>query len=82
MHLVCVFFTFEYNTGRTDLRTDGPTDGRTYGRTDTTSHRDATAHLKNTNVGEDDLLRSINHKSQRGNETEGQRDSLEERGGE
>ena len=35
-------FTFENNTGHTD----GPTDLRTYGRTDTTSYRDATAHLK------------------------------------
>ena len=38
MRLVCVRFTFENNTGYTDLRTDG--------RTDTTSYRDATAHLK------------------------------------
>ena len=30
------------NTGRTDRRTDGPTDLRT----DTTSYKDATAHLK------------------------------------
>ena len=29
-----------------DGPTDGPTDGRTEGRTDTTSYRDATAHLK------------------------------------
>ena len=29
MRLVCVLFTFENNTGRTDQRTDGPTDGRT-----------------------------------------------------
>ena len=42
MRLVCVLFTFEYNTGHTD----GPTDGRTDGRTDTTSYTDATAHLK------------------------------------
>ena len=42
MHLVCVLFTFENNTGRTYGRTYGPTDGRT----DTTSYRDATAHLK------------------------------------
>ena len=34
MRLVCVLFTFENNTGRTD------------GRTDKTSYRDATAHLK------------------------------------
>ena len=38
MRLVCVLFTFENNTG--------PTDGRTDRRTDTTSYRDATAHLK------------------------------------
>ena len=29
-----------------DIRTDGPTAGPTDGRTDTTSYRDATAHLK------------------------------------
>ena len=46
MHLVCVLFPFENNTGHTDGRTDGPTDGRTDRRTDTTSYRDATAHLK------------------------------------
>ena len=46
MRLVCGLFTFGNNTGRTDLRTDGLTDGRTGGRTDTTSYRDATAHLK------------------------------------
>ena len=40
MRQVCVLFTFENNTG---LRTYGPTDQRT----DTTSYRDATAHLKN-----------------------------------
>ena len=34
MRLVCVLFTFESNTGHTD------------GPTDTTSYRDATAHLK------------------------------------
>ena len=34
MRLVCVLFTFENNTGHTD------------GRTDTTSYRNATAHLK------------------------------------
>ena len=33
MRLVCVLFTFENNTGHTDLRTDGPTDGPTDGRT-------------------------------------------------
>ena len=38
MRLVCVLFTFENNTG--------PTDGPTDLRTDTTSYRDATAHLK------------------------------------
>ena len=38
MRLVCVLFTFENNTGRTYGRTDG--------RTETTSYRDATAHLK------------------------------------
>ena len=38
MRLVCVLFTFENNMGHTDERTDG--------RTDTTSYRDATAHLK------------------------------------
>ena len=38
MRLVCVLFTFENNTGQTD----GPMDGRT----DTTSYRDAMAHLK------------------------------------
>ena len=27
MRLVCLLFTFENNTGQTDLRTDGPTDG-------------------------------------------------------
>ena len=27
MHLVCVFFTFENNTGQTDGRTDLQTDG-------------------------------------------------------
>ena len=27
MHLVCVLFTFENNTGHMDGRTDGPTDG-------------------------------------------------------
>ena len=42
MRLVCVLFTFENNTGRTD----GPTDRRSDGRTDTTSYRDATTHLK------------------------------------
>ena len=42
MRLVSVLFTFENNTGHTDLRTDGRTDERT----DTTSYRDATAHLK------------------------------------
>ena len=42
MRLVCELFTFENNTGHTDLRTDG----RTGGRTDSTSYRDATAHLK------------------------------------
>ena len=49
MRLVCVLFTFENNTGYTD----GPTDLRTDGRTDTTSYRDATAHLKRDeeNVG-------------------------------
>ena len=34
MRLVCVLYTFENNTGHTDLRTD------------TTSYRDKTAHLK------------------------------------
>ena len=38
MRLVCVLFTFENNTG--------PTYGPTDRRTDTTSYRDATAHLK------------------------------------
>ena len=38
MRLVCVLFTIENNTGHTDGRTDR--------RTDTTSYRDATAHLK------------------------------------
>ena len=42
MRQVRVLFTFEYNTGRTD----GRTYERTYGQTDTTSYRDATAHLK------------------------------------
>ena len=50
MRLVRILFTFENNTGHTDLRTDGRTDRRTDGRTDrrtdTTSYRDATAHLK------------------------------------
>ena len=32
------------------LRPDGPTDGRTDGRTDIPSYRDATAHLKKSNV--------------------------------
>ena len=41
MRLVCVLFTFENNTGPTDLRTDL--------RTDTTSYRDAKAHLKRKN---------------------------------
>ena len=40
MRLVSVLFTFENNTG--------PSYGRTDGRTDTTSYRDATAHLKTT----------------------------------
>ena len=43
MRLVCVLFTFENNTGRTY----GPTGGRT----DTTSYRDATAHLKTAKKG-------------------------------
>ena len=38
MRLVCMYFTFENNWGRTDRPTDG--------RTDTPSYRDATAHLK------------------------------------
>ena len=38
MRLVCVLFTLENNTGRTYGHTDL--------RTDTTSYRDATAHLK------------------------------------
>ena len=38
MRLVCVLFTFENNTGHTDLRTDG--------QMDMTSYRDVTAHLK------------------------------------
>ena len=38
MCLVSVLFTFENNSGHTDRRT--------YGRTDTTSYKDATAHLK------------------------------------
>ena len=38
MRLVCVLSIFENNWGRTDRPTDG--------RTDTTSYRDATAHLK------------------------------------
>ena len=38
MRLVCVHFTIENNTGHTDLRRDGGTD--------TTSYKDATAHLK------------------------------------
>ena len=42
MRLVCVLFNFQNNTGHTDLLTDGRTDGPT----DTTSYRDATAHLK------------------------------------
>ena len=46
MRLACVLFTFENNAGQTDLRTDRRTDGPTDGRTDTTSYRDATAHLK------------------------------------
>ena len=46
MRLVCVLFTFENNTGRTYGPTDGPTDRRT----DTTSYRDATAHLKTPSV--------------------------------
>ena len=37
MRLVCVLFTLENNTGRTDLRTDLWTDLRTDGRTDTTA---------------------------------------------
>ena len=40
--------------GRMDGRADGPTDGRTDrrtdGPTDTTSYRDATAHLKNGHI--------------------------------
>ena len=51
MHLVCVLFTFQNNTGHTDRQshgpTDGPTDGRTVRQTNTTSYRDATAHLIN-----------------------------------
>ena len=50
MRLICVLFTLENNTGHTDGRTDGPTDLRTYGRSDTTSYRDATAHLKTRRV--------------------------------
>ena len=42
MRLLCVLFTFENNTGPTDGSSDGPRDGRT----DTTSYRNATAHLK------------------------------------
>ena len=42
MRLIRVLFTFKNNAGPTDLRTDVPTDRRT----DTTSYRDATAHLK------------------------------------
>ena len=46
MRLVCVLFTLENKTGRTYGRTDRPTDRRT----DTTSYRDATAHLKRTAI--------------------------------
>ena len=42
MRLVCVLSTFENNWGRTDRPTDG--------RTDTTSYRDATAHLKRVTI--------------------------------
>ena len=42
MRLVCILSTFKNDAGQTDLQTDL----RTYGRTDTTSYRDATAHLK------------------------------------
>ena len=41
IRLVFVLFTFENYTGQTDEPTDG--------RTDTTSYRDAAAHLKTTN---------------------------------
>ena len=57
MRVVCVLFTFENNTGRTDLRTEGQTDGRT----DTTSYRDARAHLKTLSK----LTRRINARSER-----------------
>ena len=42
MRLVCVLFTFENNTGRTE----GRTHGQTHGLTDTISYKDAMAHLK------------------------------------
>ena len=36
---------------------DGPTDGRTDGRMDTTSYRDATAHLKRKKIGRRNVVR-------------------------